>query len=202
MVEVYYNSGQFKYTIAYLLRFFVTPYAFYETLGDYYEKNNLYGIGFKREARYEALRGFYMEWLTKDAIDKGIDIEKENSILDSLLLYDYYLRENAKRRPAWSEEEPIDKGKYHAFFKNGGNAEVSLWNEGYDSKVAARAMHIEPILRAAAEWICARPGSEQKTQEVLTNLKRKQGICYCLFDYEKRNPLSKDAKVIILSDLY
>jgi hypothetical protein len=52
-------------------------------------------------------------------------------------------------------------------------------------------MHIEPVVPEAVQWI----GIKADVQ---------LGQCrqlYCLFDYEQRNPLSKDATVKILSHL-
>ncbi|MGN0154159.1 MAG: B12-binding domain-containing radical SAM protein [Lachnospiraceae bacterium] len=181
MVEVYYNSDQFEHVLAYLIPFFESPYAFYEALGRYYEEKELYGIGFKREARYEAVRRFCVEWF-----GKCDDFSME--ILDSLLTYDYYLRENAKSRPGWAKEEPIEKSLYQAFFKNGGTEEICLKGEGYDSKTAARTMHIEPVAEESVPWL-------------LEGATVMDDACFCLFDYEKRNPLSKAAKVTLLTHL-
>lgn len=151
MVEVYYNSDQFEHVLSYLIPFFETPYAFYEALGEYYEEKRLFGIGFKREARYDALRQFCVEQFGK--CDKDDDFragEIKKSVMEgrkehfsweifySLLIFDYYLRENAKSRPLWAGKEPIEKSVYQTFFKNGGNKEISLEKEGYDSKAAAR----------------------------------------------------------------
>jgi len=200
MVEVYYNSDQFEHVLAYLIPFFETPYAFYEALGVYYQRENLFGIGFKREARYQALRDFAERYFVKTddvVVEENIFADGDAfswAIFDSLLTYDYYLRENAKSRPAWSTSEPIEKSVYHNFFKNGGNSEVSLEGENYDSKVAARIMHIEPVVREATEWItdgCMTIQDWEYLGEVV----------YCLFDYEHRNPLTRDADVRIMTRL-
>ena len=205
MVEVYYNSDQFEHVLDYLISLFESPYAFYEALGDYYKDHNLFGIGFKREARYEVLRQFCVDWFRK--CDEGVPEHAEygtntdskqqfsENIFTSLLTYDYYLRENAKSRPSWAPNEPIEKSQYHNFFKNGGTEELRLDGEGYDSKVAARTMHIEPIVHAAACWILS------GTEELTNVFGRECEWVYCLFDYDNRNPLSKDASVRMLSYL-
>ena len=231
MVEVYYNSDQFEHVLPYLVSLFESPYEFYETLGRYYEENRLFGIGFKREARYEALRNFCLDYFGSGIEEKGLqsvlsEDEKKNQdvqrwesvqnkerlqngfskdVFDSLLTYDYYLRENAKSRPSWSREEPIEKTVYHAFFKNGGNSEINLVKEGYDSKAAARMMHIEPLAEEALCWIVDNedsPAKEAETGRIGTNgedgIKTEKSFVYCLFDYENRNPLSKDAGVAVL----
>ncbi len=185
MVEVYYNSDQYEHVLAYIVPMFDSPYAFYEALGTYYKTHDLFGIGFKREARYKVLKGFCEECL-------GDKVSKD--ILMSLLTYDYYLRENAKSRPAWNKDEPIEKTIYHGFFKNGGTDEVRLDAEGYDSKVAARTMHIEPISMEAVRFVV------EEVEDMKLFSGNSQTV-YCLFDYDKRNPLSKDADVIFLSHL-
>ncbi|MCI8509997.1 MAG: DUF4080 domain-containing protein [Lachnospiraceae bacterium] len=196
MVEVYYNSDQFEDVLSYLIPFFESPYAFYEVLGRYYEDRKLLGIGFKREARYEVLRQFCKECIDKcDNVGVGGEVISDD-ILDDLLLYDYYLRENAKSRPSWAKTEPIEKRIYQEFFKNGGTEEISLNREGYDSKAAARAMHIEPMSAGAVRCLL-RNGKEILIKQINEN----DGEMYCLFDYENRNPLSKDAKVTILTHL-
>lgn len=182
MVEVYYNSDQFEHVLPYLISFFQSPYAFYEALGNYYEEHDLAGIGFRRESRYGTLRAFSVLSLNDREM---FSVE----VFDSLLTFDYYLRENAKSRPAWAKTEPIEKEVYHAFFKNGGTEEICLKREGYDSRTAARIMHIEPVVGEAMPWLTGE------------NTDGRQKI-YCLFDYEQRNPLSKDAKVKFLSHLH
>lgn len=190
MVEVYYNSDQFEHILPYVISFFPSPYDFYENLGQYYEEKELFGIGFKRENRYQVLRNFFRE-INEKKEDETSHIESRMKIFDSLLTFDFYLRENAKTRPAWAKEEPIEKSVYYTFFKNGGNEEVSLFKEGYDFKVAARKMHIEPIATEALIWL------KDKVQEG----QNKEEWRYCLFDYDNRNPLTKDAKVVFMGKL-
>lgn len=221
MVEVYYNSDQFEHVLSYLIPFFESPYAFYEALGRYYEEGQLFGIGFKRESRYEVLRKFCMDCFNKcdkskeenrserSKVKKAVITEKKETfsweIFHSLLVFDYYLRENAKSRPLWAGKEPIEKSVYQTFFKNGGNKEISLKKEGYDSRAAARKMHIEPVIAGAVHWITAteEKRKEESASDFAWDVKQREKgeWVYCLFDYEKRNPLSKDADVTILSAL-
>ena len=205
MVEVYYNSGQFQNVLAYLVPMFETPFQFYEVLGQFYEREQLYGIGFKREARYEALRVFCLEWFTnqntegerKKVVQERVVKTGDFSIgqLDSLLTFDYYLRENAKNRPAWAVENAIEKNVYQTFFKNGGTEEIHLAGEDYDSKAAARAMHIERLPDSAVQFLVE--------TGVITEGKLigESEVRYCLFDYERRNPLSGNARVTVLNHL-
>ena len=208
MVEVYYNSGQFAHVLSYVISFFSSPFDFYKALGDYYKEKELFGIGFKREARYTAFRDFcrFHFGESKDILidadkpagnlpGKGAQEDFSLPLFDSLLTFDYYLREKAKTRPAWSKEEPVPKKDYQAFFKNGGNNEISLIKEGHDSKVAARKMHIEPVMKNALVWI------EKGHRDGSCNMENLLEKSYCLFDYEERNPLTGDAGVCFFKNI-
>lgn len=196
MVEVYHNSAQFEHVLAYLIPFFDSPFSFFKYLGSYYDVKQLYGIGFKRESRYVALRDFCKEWFLEREND-GFSIR----VLDDLLTYDFYLREKAKNRLGWIEQERIEKKQYQNFFINAGNEEFHFTQENYDSKVAARMMHIECVLVDTLKWILYEDVTQyekilQRYGEIQENT-----CVYCLFDYENRNPLSKDAKVTFLTKL-
>lgn len=203
MVEVYYNSGQFTHALNYLIPMFDSPFDFYLSLGRYYENKTLYGIGFKREMRYRVLRDFCLECFGKENVKNRWNVE----LFDSLLTFDYYLRENAKTRPCWSPDMPIDKTLYQNFFKNAGNDLYQFSAPDYDSKAAARMMHIEPVVKGALPYIV-----EESDFKVLTKEKDIEAcdspfdvnadrIYYCLYEYEKRNPLNRDGSVVILSHL-
>lgn len=92
MVEVYYNSGQFAYTIEFLEHYFDTPMKLYASLYHYYDENGLYTLAHSRIRRYEILLEFF---------NKLIDIDDKSSILifKEILLYDCCLREALRNRP-------------------------------------------------------------------------------------------------------
>ena len=60
-------------------------------------------------------------------------------------------------------------------------------------------MHIEPLSGAAVKWILA-DGMDVYVESAVT-LFEEDTTYYCLFDYDERNPLSKDACVQILTHL-
>ena len=179
MVEVYYNSRQFEHVLKFLESFYETPFDMFDAIGQYYDHHGTDGVQYKREARYEMLRSFFIE---------NHDLGRE--IFDSLLTFDYYLRENVKTRPSWSREYPVDKKVYNDFFKSGGTEEIALLREGYDSKVAARSMHVEPVVAGAVSWIDSNRCSENN-----------DSVRYAVFDYDNRDPLTGDAAYIIISHL-
>ena len=58
MVEVYYNSCQFRCTMLALEAEFDTPFAMYEALAEYYEENGLNGLKHSRMGRFDILHDF------------------------------------------------------------------------------------------------------------------------------------------------
>ncbi len=110
VVEVYYNSGQFKYTLRYLQTQFKTPFHMYEALADYYEEHNLFAYSHSRMKRYELLLDFALQHhKTEEVLDKY-------DIYTSLLTYDYYLREHAKSRLSFSRDLSTYKEHIKTFY--------------------------------------------------------------------------------------
>ena len=99
MVEVYYNSGQFKHTLVFLEQYFEDPFRMYEALGRFYEKKGYSEISHSRMRRYEILMEFAGE-------QKDIPLE----VLSDVMLLDLYLRENLKSRPSFaSDQKPYER---------------------------------------------------------------------------------------------
>ena len=117
MVEVYYNSGQFWHTLEYLVPLEKDAFTFYEKLGSFYEKKGYSEISHSRMRRYEIL----LEYL-KEETDVPAEVAAQK------MLYDLYLREKLKKRPAFAP----DQKQY----------ETALWNYRKNNQVSKTA-HIE-----------------------------------------------------------
>ncbi len=99
MVEVYYNSGQFKHTLVFLEQYFEDPFRMYEALGRFYEKKGYSEISHSRMRRYEILMEF-----------AGEQKEIQSEALSDVMLLDLYLRENLKSRPSFaSDQKPYER---------------------------------------------------------------------------------------------
>lgn len=99
MVEVYYNSGQFKNTLVFLEKYFDDPFRMYEALGRFYEKKGYSEISHSRMRRYEILMEF-----------AGEQKEIPSEVLSDVMLLDLYLRENLKSRPSFaSDQKPYER---------------------------------------------------------------------------------------------
>lgn len=99
MVEVYYNSGQFKNTLVFLEKYFDDPFRMYEALGRFYEKKGYSEVSHSRMRRYEILMEF-----------AGEQKEIPSEALSDVMLLDLYLRENLKSRPSFaSDQKPYER---------------------------------------------------------------------------------------------
>ena len=99
MVEVYYNSGQFQYTLNWLMGFWEDAFSFYEDLGRFYERKGYEELSHSRIRRYEILLEFLNE-------------KPEISVAEAAgrMVYDLYLRENLKKRPLFAaDQKPYEK---------------------------------------------------------------------------------------------
>ena len=117
MVEVYYNSGQFWHTLEYLVPLEKDAFTFYEKLGSFYEEKGYSEISHSRMRRYEIL----LEYL-KEETDVPAEVAAQK------MLYDLYLREKLKKRPAFAP----DQKQY----------ETAVWNYRKNNQVSKTA-HIE-----------------------------------------------------------
>jgi Fe-S oxidoreductase len=177
MVEVYYNSGQFVYTVTYLTHFYDTPFDMYKSLGDYYEEKKLFQISHARMSRYYILLEYFKEKINEDT-----------KVLEEILLFDLYLRENLKNRPDFAPDISTQKTVYHNFYENESNIHQYLSGyENYNKKQISKLTHLEQFSIDIIET--ARKGNLVKNNN------------YVLFDYCNRNPYSNEAKITILNEI-
>ena len=94
MTETYYNSGQFPNTLQALVPLFGSAFGLFEALGKAYREAGMNGKKHVRAAAYEFLLETAGAWFPE---------EKER--LRGLLTLDFYLREKAKKRPAFCVPE-------------------------------------------------------------------------------------------------
>mgnify|MGYP000493059334 CR=1 FL=1 len=171
MVETYYNSRQFCYTLPYLIRHFKRPFTLFEKLAEYYEENGLDTLSHARTARYEILYDFA----------RFYDAERCEAY-KQLLTLDFYLRENAKSRPLFAGDERISKEEFRLFYDREDEERRYLENyENMEKRQLRKMTHIERF-----------------SYDVLGDMKEEE--CVLLFDYQNRNPLDHQAKVFCVTE--
>ena len=166
MVEVYYNSGQFSYTLRHLEKEYESPFMLYLELGKYYENHKLHLMSHSRITRYEILLDFI----------KSLNTKKEEFYRE-LLTFDLYLRENVKNRPDFAGEYSVSKEFLNLFYEE--ETQQHRYLEGYvqyDKRQLRKMTHIE-----------------QFRYDVLGQGEAKE--VRILFDYENRNLLTRQATI-------
>ncbi|MDF2510375.1 MAG: hypothetical protein K0S04_241 [Herbinix sp.] len=103
MVEVYYNSGQFAYSIQFLEHFYTSPMKLYQDISDYYECSKKAMLAHNRIKRYEILLDFFKEVVLESDTEEDISLTQ---VFQEILLLDLYLREDLKSRPVFSFAKP------------------------------------------------------------------------------------------------
>lgn len=180
MVELFYNSSQFRNTMKYLECEFDDSFVMFEKLAEYYEKNGYFTMSPKRLYYYEILFRFCIQ-----AAPAREEQYRE------LLTYDCYLRENLKSRPAFSEDLTIYKDRSRKIYERE-EKERSLLPDykDYDKRQLEKMTHLEyfcyPVYREDFSMKTERP-------------KQPDAI---LFDYKKHNPLTEDCRIIQVQDAY
>lgn len=135
MVEVYYNSRQFERVLAELEQKYTSAYQLYKELWIYYKSGNLLGIQHKRSTRYEILLDFIVDHK---------ELAQNEQYFRELLIYDYYLRENAKTRPVFAGENALDKESVRNFYEREAKEHRYLPEYGnYDKNQMRKMTHLE-----------------------------------------------------------
>ena len=173
MVEMYYNSNQFTYTLAMLEKEFDTPFKLYESLADYYDEKGYALQNPARSYRYQILLDFCM----------GKAPEKENMYRE-LLTFDIYLREKMKTRPAFAKSQDSLKDiSREVYQREEETRELLPTYKEYNSKQLSKMTHLEEFEYSV--W----------KQSDCKKLTENQLI---IFDYNERNPLNAEARIILL----
>lgn len=177
MLEVYYNSLQYRNTMHAAEALFARPIELYEALADYYKEESLGGKSYSRMQRIEILRGF----LHREVQKQNVFPEK---YFDELLTLDLYLRENAKSRPAWSGDQEPEKEMAIGFYQREEEAPryLKTMAQTHSWKQMLRMTHLEHFHTLAREGEFF--GYAPQTQ------------LYLLFSYEERDPLTGDARIV------
>ncbi len=164
LVEIYYNSGQFVYSMLYLQRFFETPFALFEALVQYQEQQELPGMKISRNKRYEILAEFAAETLAEQGEKGEGETGASRKIFEEILFYDYCLREKPKSRPAFGAASRLEKQELKNAYASFG---IQREEEGMHDieKFSFDPVHTAETGKMAGE------------------------ACYVLFSYEKRDAM-------------
>lgn len=169
MIETYYNSGKAINTIKYGIKFFNSPFDFFEQLATYWVKNNYNNISHSKMKLYEVIYDFFKNI-------KDID----NNVLNEIVKFDILLNDNIKSLPVWvnTKYDNNFRDKERKFYNNKENIQKYIPHlEKYDAKQISRMCYFEKFSIDIEKMINSN-----------FNLINKEEV-YILFDYNTKNDL-------------
>lgn len=176
MVEIFYNSSQFRNTLKVLCYIWKDTFLMFEKLAEFYEEQGYFTMSARRAYYYEILLAFAVKH------DKD-----RKELYTELLIFDCYLRENMKTRPGFAPSQEYEKTEIREIYSQ--MIEKNLFNEyvGFDQKQIIKMTHLEFFHYAL--W------ADDEEQRMI-RLEEKIPV---IFDYKKRNPLTMDCRLITWS---
>ncbi len=177
MVEIYYNSQKALHSIAYAIKCFQTPFAFYEALAENWVLKNHHMLQHNKMELYTI---FY------DFVSQTSCTTKHQQILKDILKFDIFLNDNVKTLPQWLFETKEQKQKKWEYFHNRPLlaqkapplAEVS-------AKQLSKSCYIGFFDYDVYGWAKERKMTKKKT--------------VILFDYEKKDSVTGNYSYYLLS---
>ena len=174
MVERYYNSGRFVYSLEYLFTLFDTPFQAVDALAEFWEDCGYHKVKHSKHAHYDILLQFAME-KTKAHVP----------LMQELARFDLFLHEQLKAIP--KKLITVDQEQYKAhvreFFNTTSNIQTHLPQlESYTNKQVSRMAHIEVFEFDVIA--CAKTLDFKNVVEKTTPV---------LFNYHARDPLTTNA---------
>ena len=173
MVETFYNSPKALRTIQYITTLVPSPFAFFQALGDFWEKKGYRAV---KHNRAEYSRLFYEFCTTQKALSPYWDV------IADLLRFDLCLEDNVRRMPEELQwDAPDCKEAQSRFYHDKQKMERLLPHLfQYTPAQLARMCHIELFRYDVSDL---GPGRHVPTP----------GLTAVLFDYSKRSPMTHEA---------
>ncbi len=163
MTELYYNSGRFTHTVAYMQEKFDDLFSFWDKLARFYRQNGYFQRPLSKVGQYQLLGEFAK-------MQTGMLSEK----MEWMCRYDMALHEKPRSMPSWIN---VDGSRPHRnrvldFYQNQENIKKYLPSfEGKEAKQLLKQLHIEVF---PFKMPCVHEKAEEKE-------------CAVLFDYGKRD---------------
>ena len=137
IAELYYNSGKTVNTEKFVTSLFETPFYFYESFAEFWQRKDYHRVNHSKAQLYEIFYEFCLE--RKECIGK----EKQ---IANLLKFDMLLSDNLKQLPKWAENELSDEEKRRrkAFFAEEKNIDKYILSlKEYTAAQLSRMCRIE-----------------------------------------------------------
>jgi len=176
MVELYYNSGQFAYTLPALEEEFPTPFDLFQALSVFYDKKGYFVRNPARSRRYQVLLEFAVE-----------AAQEKEELWTELLTFDFYLREKAKSRPSFGRDlSPYREKIWEIYQREERDPDLLKDYGSYHARQTMNMTHMDVFFYPVWE-----DGGFRE---------RRKEPAFVLFDYGKRDALTGNAAVCVVRE--
>lgn len=179
IVDRFYNSGRFVYSLEYLFTLFETPFDAVDALAIFWEECGYHKIKHSNNAQYDILLQFTIE-----KTNANITLMKE------LARFDFFLHEKLKNIPKnlITLDQDHYKDYHREFYKTEGNIQKFLPElASYTRAQVSRMAHIEVFSLDIPRCI-----------ETLDFQSAEERVTPVLFNYHAKDVLTKDARYSVL----
>lgn len=179
MVELYYNSNQFVYTMPVLQSIAPDAYTLYREIAEFYQEKGYSLMTPSRVYRYQILLYYAM----------STPLIKNEETVRQVLTFDLYLRENIKSRPDFAKDLTPYKQQIRDFYKK--EEEIRFCLTDYadcDRSQLARLTHMEVFDYPVWE------------KDIDLRMRKLDAPVMVLFDYRNSSPLTCEARYIPLQE--
>lgn len=191
MVEVYYNSRQFTRTLELLVQEFPDAFAMFEELAEYYSRRKLTGMNHSRLARYEILHDFIREVIVKktgEAVARALAGGAEDGTA--------YASDAAQAEAGCAGKE-ADAAAVQA-----GKAAMEAWSRYGDALICD--VYLRENSKSRPAFAPDLSAYKNQIRELVPELRSLGTLVHVevlrsgevlLFDYRRRDPLTRNAAV-------
>lgn len=208
MVEVYYNSGQFRRTMKRLSQEWGDAFDLYDRLAAFYEEEGLNGVSHNRLARYEILYRFIQEYENQEKkianrADGRILVNENALKMEEDAASKQVLRTLVKDKPEQAGNVSINETSYQAlliydlYLRENVKSRPSFAPDPSEWKNETKQF----FMREAKErrYLKGYEAYDSRQMAKMTHLERMEEGNFVLFDYKNRDALFGNAAAFSIS---
>ena len=208
MVEVYYNSGQFRRTMKRLSQEWGDAFDLYDSLAAFYEDEGLNGVSHNRLARYEILYRFIQKYGNRekkiaDSIDGSDLVNKDALKTEKDGISKQVFGWKLKGRPEWMESSSGKKTSYQdllvydLYLRENVKSRPSFAPDPSEWKNETKQF----FMREAKErrYLKGYEAYDSRQMAKMAHLERMEDGSFALFDYKNRDALFGNAAAFAIS---
>ena len=202
MVEVYYNSGQFRRTMKRLSQEWGDAFDLYDSLAAFYEDEGLNGVSHNRLARYEILYRFIQKWGNQEkkianrtdsrilVNEKALKTEEDDTSKQASRML-------LKDKPEQAETFSINKMPYQdllmydLYLRENVKSRPSFAPDPSEWKNETKQFFMQEAKER--RYLKGYEAYDSRQMAKMAHLERMEDGCFVLFDYKNRDALFGNA---------